>query len=91
MAKSALHLVAPTEVIRTVAPGRRKNAELRTREHLTAGEFGLIVDERPTVLRFVDGRLTQTLGESDHPEILIGEQPAPTTGRRTVRRDEGRR
>jgi integrase len=38
MAKSALRLVAPTEVNRTVAPTRRPNAELRTREHLTPGE-----------------------------------------------------
>jgi integrase len=38
MAKSALRLVAPTEVFRTVAPTRRPNAELRTREHLTPRE-----------------------------------------------------
>jgi integrase len=43
MAKSHLKLVAPTEVKRTVAPGRRPNAELRTREHLTVVEVeGLI-------------------------------------------------
>jgi hypothetical protein len=33
-------LVAPTEVNRTVAPTRRPNAELRTREHLTPGRSG---------------------------------------------------
>jgi integrase len=38
MAKSHLKLVAPTEVKRTVAPKRQKNADLRTREHLTPGE-----------------------------------------------------
>jgi integrase len=38
MARSALRLVASTEVNRTVAPTRRPNAELRTREHLTPGE-----------------------------------------------------
>jgi hypothetical protein len=38
MAKSHHKLVAPTEVKRTVAPGRRTNAELRTREHLTVAE-----------------------------------------------------
>jgi hypothetical protein len=43
MAKSHLKLVAPTEVKRTVAPGRCPNAELRTREHLTVAEVqGLI-------------------------------------------------
>jgi integrase len=43
MAKSHLKLVAPTEVKRTVAPGRRPNSELRTREHLTVAEVeGLI-------------------------------------------------
>jgi integrase len=44
MAKSHLKLVAPTEVNRTVAPGRRPNAELRTREHLTPGEVGALVE-----------------------------------------------
>jgi integrase len=43
MAKSHLKLVAPTKVKRTVAPGRRPNVELRTREHLTVAEVeGLI-------------------------------------------------
>jgi hypothetical protein len=36
-------LVSPTEVNRTVAPTRRPNAELRTREHLTAGEVEALV------------------------------------------------
>jgi DNA-binding HxlR family transcriptional regulator len=40
-------------------------------EHLAAGEFGLIVDEKPTVLRFNDGRLTQTPGESEDPETVV--------------------
>jgi hypothetical protein len=38
MAKSHLRVVAPNEVKRTVAPKRQKNAELRTREHLTPVE-----------------------------------------------------
>jgi hypothetical protein len=38
MAKSHLRVVAPTEILRTVAPKRQKNAELRTREHLTPDE-----------------------------------------------------
>ena len=44
MAKSHLKLVAPTEVNRTVAPVRRPNAELRTREHLTPGEVEALVE-----------------------------------------------
>jgi hypothetical protein len=44
MAKSRLKLVAPTEVNRTVAPVRRPNAELRTREHLTLGEVEALVE-----------------------------------------------
>jgi len=44
MAKAKLRLVAPTTVLRTVTPRRPKNAELRTREHLTPDEVeGLIV------------------------------------------------
>jgi integrase len=38
MAKSHLSLVSPGAVNRTVTPLRRPNAELRTREHLTADE-----------------------------------------------------
>jgi len=34
----------PTEVNRTVVPTRRPNAELRTREHLTAGEVEALVE-----------------------------------------------
>jgi hypothetical protein len=44
MAKSALRLVAPTKVNRTVTPIRRPNAELRTREHLTPGEVEALVE-----------------------------------------------
>jgi integrase len=44
MAKSHLKLVAPTEVNRTVAPTRRPNAELRTREHLTPGEVEALIE-----------------------------------------------
>jgi hypothetical protein len=42
MARSHLKLAAPTEILRTVAPGRRPNAELRTREHLTPGAVGMV-------------------------------------------------
>jgi integrase len=44
MAKSHLKLVTPTEVNRTVAPVRRPNAELRTREHLTPGEVEALIE-----------------------------------------------
>jgi integrase len=44
MAKSALRLASPTEVNRTVAPTRRPNAELRTREHLTPGEVETLIE-----------------------------------------------
>jgi integrase len=44
MAKSHLKLVTPTEVNRTVAPTRRPNAELRTREHLTPGEVEALIE-----------------------------------------------
>jgi DNA-binding HxlR family transcriptional regulator len=40
-------------------------------ERLPAGEFGLIVDGKPTVLRFDHGRLTQTIGESEDPETVV--------------------
>ena len=44
MAKSHLKLVTPTEILRTVAPTRRPNAELRTREHLTSGEVEALTE-----------------------------------------------
>jgi Phage integrase family len=44
MAKSHLKLVTPTEVKRTVAPKRQKNADLRTREHLTPDEVEALTE-----------------------------------------------
>jgi integrase len=44
MAKSHLKLVGPNEILRTVAPTRRPNAQLRTREHLTPGEVEALVE-----------------------------------------------
>jgi integrase len=44
MANSSLALVAPAIVNRTVAPLRRPNAELRTREHLTVGEVEQLIE-----------------------------------------------
>ena len=41
--KSSLRLVSPNTVKRTVAPGRRPNAELRTREHLTEAEVNKLM------------------------------------------------
>jgi type 1 fimbriae regulatory protein FimB/type 1 fimbriae regulatory protein FimE len=43
MAKPKLRLVAPTIVNRTVMPTRLKNAELRTREYLTAPEVDKLI------------------------------------------------
>ena len=44
MEKSNLRLAPPTEVKRTVVLARRPNAELRTREHLTAGEVEALIE-----------------------------------------------
>jgi Phage integrase family len=44
LAKSHLRVVAPTEVKRTVAPKRAKNAELRTREHFTPDEVEALME-----------------------------------------------
>jgi hypothetical protein len=44
MAKSHLKLAAPTENLRTVAPGRRPKAEFLTREHLTLGEVETLIE-----------------------------------------------
>jgi type 1 fimbriae regulatory protein FimB/type 1 fimbriae regulatory protein FimE len=44
MAKSHLKVVGPTAENRTVAPRRRKNAELRTREYLTDAEVAQLTD-----------------------------------------------
>jgi integrase len=44
LAKPPLALVTPTTVNRTVGPLRRPNAELRTREHLTAAEVESLIE-----------------------------------------------
>jgi len=44
VAKSKLRLVSPTNENRTVAPRRRPNAELRTREHLTEREVERLIE-----------------------------------------------
>jgi integrase len=44
MAKPKLRLVAPPTVNRTVAPRRPRNADLRTREHLTDGEVEKMIE-----------------------------------------------
>ena len=44
MAKSNLRLIAPTAVNRTVTPRRPKNADLRTREHLTTAEVEKLIE-----------------------------------------------
>ena len=44
MAKSHLKLISPAKQKRTVAPGRRPNAELRPREHLTEREVNKLIE-----------------------------------------------
>ena len=44
MAKTKLKLVSPATEKRTVAPGRRPNAELRPREHLTEREVEKLIE-----------------------------------------------
>jgi integrase len=44
MPNSALRLVTPTEVKRTVTPRRPKNADVRTREHLTPSEVEVLIE-----------------------------------------------
>jgi integrase len=44
MTNSHLKLVAPNSEIRTVTPRRPKNADVRTREHLTSGEVEQLID-----------------------------------------------
>jgi integrase len=44
MAKPHLRIVAPTTENRTVTPRRRTNADLRTREHLTADEVERLIE-----------------------------------------------
>jgi integrase len=46
--KSRLRLVAPSTVNCTVTPQRPKNAELRTREHLTADEVERLIEAAKT-------------------------------------------
>jgi hypothetical protein len=44
LTNSALKLVAPTAIFRTVAPTRPPNAGFRTREHLTPGEMETLIE-----------------------------------------------
>ena len=67
MAKSHLKLIAPTEVLRTVAPTRRPNAEIRTREHLTPGE----------VVALIEAAKANRHGHRDASMILIACQRTP--------------
>jgi site-specific recombinase XerC len=45
MANSHLRVVTPTEILRTVLLKRGKNADLRTREHLTVDEVEALIDD----------------------------------------------
>ena len=49
--KPALQVVAPAIVNRTVAPRRRPNAELRTREYLTETEVEKLIEAARTTVR----------------------------------------
>ena len=40
-------------------------------EALGSADFGLVVDGRPTALRFADGHLQQIPGEPDDPELVV--------------------
>jgi integrase len=44
MTNPTLRVVAPDSVFRTVTPLRRRNADLRTREHLTEAEVERVMD-----------------------------------------------
>ena len=61
MANVHLSLVTPDTVNRTVMPRRRKNAELRTREHLTGNE----------VERLIEAAKANRWGHRDATMILI--------------------
>ena len=61
MANVHLSLVTPDTVNRTVMPRRRKNAELRTREHLTGNE----------VERLIEAAKANRWGRRDATMILI--------------------
>jgi hypothetical protein len=54
MAKPNLRLVSPGTEIRTVTPQRPPNAQLRTREHLTADEVDKLIEAaKPTGMAIV--------------------------------------
>ena len=55
MAKSNLRLVTPATVNRTVAPRRPKNADVRTREHLSLADVEKVIEAPGTI-----GRVTAT-------------------------------
>jgi hypothetical protein len=72
MAKSKLLLITPTTVLRTIAPRRPKNADLRTREHLTPDEVARLPVARGSCSRFRRARkdmphrgLSRSLGALD--------------------------
>jgi hypothetical protein len=70
VAKSALRLVRPTTVNRTVTPHRLPNAELRTREHLTERE----------VERLIEAAKANRHGHRDGTMILLAQQGAAQSG-----------
>ena len=80
MAKSNLRLVTPTTVNRTVAPKRPKNADLRTREHLSSAEVESVTT--PGVVRTVSVSYVKHAGywddvERDEAEHEVGIEDLP--------------
>ena len=61
MAKPHLQLIRPTTENRTVVPRRRKNSDIRTREHLTKDE----------VERLIEAAKTNRYGQRDALMILL--------------------
>jgi type 1 fimbriae regulatory protein FimB/type 1 fimbriae regulatory protein FimE len=69
MNKSPLKLVPPAIVKRTVkAPGRKRNAEYRTREHLTGAEVDRLIDAAKAN-RWGHRRTTDTAGIASRHRI----------------------
>jgi hypothetical protein len=50
MTNSHLKLVTPNSEIRTVPPRRPKNADVRSREHLTPGEVQTLIEARAAIV-----------------------------------------
>ena len=74
MAKSNLRLVTPATVNRTVAPKRPKNADLRTREHLSPAEVEKLIEAAGPI-----GTVLATLSWPFSPSGMAYERPRWST------------